>query len=105
MNEADWKIFKLIKDKAIEKFCDDSLLECSEQINKSGESAHNKYLALYRLVNERDEQMAQLFDAHSRSKASMQLIAIRGQGLAEEDLLKQLSQEFFAQTDPKKYDW
>ena len=49
--------------------------------------------------------MGLLFDGHSRSKASMQLIAIRGEALADESLIKDLSEEFREKTDPEKFNW
>jgi len=49
--------------------------------------------------------MELLFDYQSRSKAVMQLIAIRGEGLANETLLNQLSEEFLHATDPKANNW
>jgi len=57
------------------------------------------------MVVNRDKQMALLFDGHSRSKASLQLLAIRGEGLADEDLLKKLSDDFLQQTDPSRVNW
>ena len=49
--------------------------------------------------------MALIFDGHSRSKEHLQLLAIRSEGLADETLLSNLSEEFFQQTDPKRAGW
>jgi len=49
--------------------------------------------------------MALLFDGHSRSKASLQLLAIRGEGLADETLLNKLSDDFHHETDPSRVNW
>jgi hypothetical protein len=49
--------------------------------------------------------MALLFDGHSRSKAWIQLIAIRSEGLADEELLSKLSNEMLNETDPEKHGW
>jgi len=104
MKESDWKTFKIIKEQAIEQFCKNALEEYSEVINNK-ESANNRYLLLYKLVQNRDKQMELLFDHQSRSKAIMQLIAIRGEGLANESLLNKLSEEFLHATDPKAHKW
>lgn len=105
MKESDWKVFKEIKDKAIEKFCKIALSEFREAMDNEDEYIHNRYLLNYKLVQNRDKQMSLLFDGHSRSKAWLQLLAIRGEGLADEELVAKLSDEFRQQTDPKQRDW
>ena len=105
MKESDWKIFKKIKDKAIDNFCTNTLAELREVINDDNQSAHERYLLNYKLVNNRDKQMGLLFDGHSRSKAPLQLLAIRREGLADEELVSKLSEEFRNQTDPSKLNW
>ena len=105
MKESDWKIFKQIKEKAIELFCNNALAEYEEIIKSKNEESKETYTYLYRLVINKDKQMALLFDGHSRSKASLQLLAIRGEGLADETLLKKLSDDFLQQTDPSRVNW
>lgn len=103
MTESDWKIFKKIKDKAIEIFCEQSLAEFRQAMDDEKNHIHNRYLLNYQLVRNRDKQMALLFDGHSRSKASLQLLAIRSEGLADEELISKLSDDFRRVTDPKSY--
>jgi len=105
MKESDWKIFKQIKENAIQLFCNNALSEYEEIINSKSNDSQETYTYLYRMVVNRDKQMALLFDGHSRSKASLQLLAIRGEGLADEDLLKKLSDDFLQQTDPSRVNW
>lgn len=105
MKESDWKIFKQIKEKAIEQFCSKALEEFSEAIKDKSQHVHNRYLLLYKLVQNRDKQMQLLFNDHSRSKARLQLIAIRGEGLAEESLLNKLSEDLLKSTDPQQLGW
>lgn len=105
MKESDWKVFKQIKEQAIQLFCNNALSEYEEIIKSNKDDSQETYTYLYRLVVNRDKQMALLFDGHSRSKASLQLIAIRGEGLADEDLLKKLSADFLEQTDPSRVNW
>lgn len=105
MTEKDWKIFKKIKEQAIELFCRNSLNEFREAMEDESQSAHNRYLYNYKLVENRDKQMSVLFDGHSRSRAPIQLIAIRGEGLANETLVAKLSDELRKQTDPANHNW
>jgi hypothetical protein len=105
MKESDWNIFKQIKENAIELFCNNALSEYEEVLKEKNEKSQETYTYLYRLVVNRDKKMALLFDGHSRSKAPLQLLAIRGEGLADETLLGKLSDEFLQQTDPARVNW
>ncbi len=91
MKESDWKVFVEIKDKAIEKYCTLALEESQEVISDTKVHVHNRYLFLYKLLQNSNKKMALIFDGHSRSKAWIQLIAIRSEGLADEALLSKLS--------------
>ena len=105
MKESDWKQFKKIKENALEAFCEKTLEEVSLVINDKSERSHDRYLHIYRLLRDHDKQLERLFDGQSRSRARMQLIAIRAESLADESLLKELTPEFLEQTDPEKSGW
>ena len=105
MKESDWKIFKKIKEKAIERYCSNALEELKEVIEDEKEDSHNRYLELYKLIHNRDKKMQLLFDGHSRSNAHLQLLAIRGENLADDALLEKISEEFLQSTDPKNLGW
>jgi hypothetical protein len=105
MKESDWKQFKVIKEKAIERFCTFVLEEFEEVIANREEHPHNRYLLLYKLVENRDKEMSLIFDGHSRSRAAIQLTVIRAKGLVEESLLDGLSEDFLTQTDPVRLGW
>ncbi|MFV2060761.1 MAG: hypothetical protein ACC653_08750 [Gammaproteobacteria bacterium] len=102
MKESDWKIFTKIKERALELFCNNVLSEYADIITNKKEKSHETYTYLYRLVINRDKHMALLFDGHSRSSAFLQLIAIRNEGLADEELLNKLSDDFLKKTDPSQ---
>lgn len=86
-------------------FCEKSFEEFSEVINNKGEHIHDRYLLLYELVQKRNKKMRYLFDGLSRNKAPLQLMAMRGEGLADEMLLSKLSDEFLQATDPDRLKW
>lgn len=91
--ETDWKTFKEVKAVALERFCERVLSECKEVMEDRGASAHDRYLSLFRLIRERDNELAAAFDHHSRSKALKQLIGIRRLGVVTEEELKRFSSE------------
>ncbi len=105
MKESDWKIFKQIKDKAIDQFCRDALSTFSEITTDEDKSAHERYLQLYDTVDKTNRKMSSLFDDHSRSKAALQLLVIRREGLADAVLVAKLSDDFKESTDPAAVNW
>ncbi|MEJ2456321.1 MAG: hypothetical protein P8103_19525 [Candidatus Thiodiazotropha sp.] len=62
---------------------------------------HGKYLYLYKLLENYDKQIALLFDDHSRSKATIQLMMLRQEGLVNEVDIQGLSNELKDHTNPK----
>ncbi|MGI1679955.1 MAG: hypothetical protein K6L75_14530 [Cellvibrionaceae bacterium] len=104
ITEADWKIFKSIREQAIETYCERCLAEYQEIIDRD-ESAHNRYLLMYRVVENLDKKMELIFRHLSRSKAILELIAIRGEKLADETLVSKLSPELQERTDPENRKW
>ncbi len=105
MKESDWKLFKEIKDRAIDQYCRTALSEFGEIIDNEDQSAHERYLYLYKIINNSNRKMSPLFDGHSRSNAGFQLLAIRREGLADERLVSELSEEFRQETDPSRVKW
>ena len=105
ISEPDWKVFKKIKIKAIDTFCNKALSEFEEVIKDKKGGAHEAYTLLYRLVQNRDKHMALIFDGQSRSKAPLQLLAMRGEDLVDNELLEQLSEEILEKSDPIKANW
>ena len=103
MNESDWKIFEQIKKQAIDRYCQDAFDEFTDIIAAGEQPIYERYQALLKLVSRSDENMQLLFEGHSKGNASYQLMGIRAEGLADEELLRLLSQEFLASTDPSEY--
>lgn len=91
--ERDWKRFKDVKAIALERFCERVLHECEELVQDREPSAHERYLKLFRLMEERDRELAAAFDGHSRSKAVMQLVAMRRLGIVTDEELQGFSSE------------
>ncbi len=83
MKESDWILFKKIKEMAIDSFCSDVLSKSNEIISDGSTNTHDRYLHLYKHIQNKNKEMSLLFDGHSRSKANMQLFSIRIQNLAE----------------------
>lgn len=104
ISDSDWKKFKKIKEAALERFCETVLNDVAEGLaNKDNPTSHGKYLYLYKLIENYDKQIALLFDSHSRSDATIQLLMLRQEGLVDETDIQGLSDEFKEHTIPKNY--
>jgi hypothetical protein len=85
MPEADWKLFRELRVLALERFCQRVLDEITRISTDSSRSAHERYSEAYGLIQERDVDLAWLFNDPSRSKALLQLAAICKGGLLNEE--------------------
>ena len=104
IKESDWKIYKKIKEKAVSKFCQQTLEEFLEIIHNKTDSAHDRYEKLYKAAEKRDKLKIDLFDrSHSRSGAPLQLLGLRSHNLVDEKLLAKLSDEVRFSTNPKNF--
>jgi hypothetical protein len=82
-SESDWKIFRDLREDALERFCKRVLDHAASLCVDSGTSSHERYLALYRFLEERDDELARAFNDPRRSSMLWQLAAIRRLGLLD----------------------
>ena len=83
--ESDWKIFRELREVALERFCKRVLEELEPLRLDTSRSHHERYLDVFRLLQNRDEELAHAFDDPRRSKMIVQLAAIYAYGLLEPD--------------------
>lgn len=101
MKESDWKKFKQIKERALERFCARAMADFEEAMQTEELSHYGRYLYLYKLVENVDKRLSILFDGNSRSKAQIQLMLIRSESLVDEHELEGMSDEFLGATKPE----
>lgn len=92
ISEPDWKLFRNLREVALERLCQKTI----EQIQAAAvgsQSCHERYLAIYAMVQERDKQIADVFDSLSRSTALMSLVGMRSLDLVTESELAPFSNE------------
>ena len=91
--ESDWHRFKDVHTKLEERFCRRILEEVVAAASPgTAGSAHDRYLKVYKLIEERDEQMANAFDDFRRSTAVMQLGIMRRMNLLTDEELSIFSE-------------
>ncbi|TVO52671.1 hypothetical protein [Denitromonas halophila] len=93
IRESDWKVLRRLHPLALDRYCERTLGECVQIATGGAESAHARYLALYRLVQARDKTLGMAFDNPRRSTAIMTLISLARLDLLTASELDALSDE------------
>ena len=93
IRESDWKVFRQLHDVALARFCERVLAELRSVASEDGKSAHERYLAAYKLIHDRDRDLADAFNAMRRSTAYIQLAIIRSRGLLTDEEFARFSPE------------
>ena len=93
ISEAYWKHFKQVKADALDKCCQQVLDDVRKGIDDPELSNHAKYLYLYKLMENSDKRIANIFDYNARSKAMLQLALMKSDGLLEAKQISGFSDE------------
>jgi hypothetical protein len=93
ISPADWKVFKPLREAALERFCERVLGEVARISSDQTKSQHERYLAIYRLMRKRDKEIDPIFDTLRRSTAVRQIYSFRAHDLLTADELRQFSPE------------
>jgi len=89
--EQDWKVFRELREVALERLCERALGDAMAVIEKRDESHHKRFLELFDLLVDRNQDIARGFDAPRRSAMLAQLSFIHSLELLESDELARLS--------------
>lgn len=81
--ESDWKVFRELRELALERFCKRVLEELEPLHRDTSRSHHERYLDVFRSLQARDEELAHAFNDPRRSRMFVQLAAIHAYGLLE----------------------
>lgn len=93
ISEADWKVFKKVRAEALERFSNRILEECESISRDETKTAHERYLALYRHVRERDKEMERIFNDFRRSTALLQLMLMYKHDLLTQEAIEAFSED------------
>ncbi len=93
IKESDWKTLRRLQPLALERLCKRVLDDIESVRNDSGRTFHQRYLDIYRIVEQRDREMASIFNDVKRSNAMMKLALMRSSGLLEESEIASFSEE------------
>src|SRR5438874_2232402 len=83
--ESDWKLFRQLRTLALDRFCQRVLADVGRLVADNGQSSHERYLAVFELLQRRDEELAAAFNDPRRLTALVQLARIRAERLLTEE--------------------
>ncbi|WP_440998177.1 hypothetical protein [Arhodomonas sp. SL1] len=93
--ERDWKVFRDLREKALDRFCRRALDEIASLCTGTddGMTNHERYLTVYDRLHAINDDMAYAFDNPARSIAWQQIAIIRRLGLWTDEELARFSEE------------
>jgi hypothetical protein len=93
IKEPDWKTFRQLRPLALERLCQ-RILEEIESINADCEkSYHQRYMDIFKVIEQQDKEISLGFDESRRSNALTQLVFFRSRNLLTEVEFERFSAE------------
>lgn len=97
ISEPDRKVFRQLHAVALERFSDKALNDIADAIaNRDDRSAHDRYIAVFKLIERWDREMGDYFNEFRRSTAFEAIAIMRRHGLISDDEMLQFSEELRA---------
>jgi hypothetical protein len=93
ISEPDWKVFRKLREIALERFCQRIVSEIECVAADTTKTAHDRYLAIFELIHQRNEDVAAAFDNPRRSAALLQLACIQSHKLLTDDEMSPFSND------------
>lgn len=91
--ESDWKILRVLHPIALDRFCRRVLKEIERVVSDSSRSHHQRYLAIYQLVERRDREISDAFNDLRRSRAVLRICHLRTLGLLSDEEFARFGEE------------
>src|ERR1700722_19855194 len=95
IQERDWKVFKRIREVALQRYCERVVMDAQRIIEDRSASISmlDRYHQLFNLMRERDKTLASVFDNPRRSTALMQIGIIQSMELWMDEEMAEFTQE------------
>ncbi len=93
ISESDWKLLRRLQPIALDRFCEAVLSEVARLASGSAKDNHARYLKLFKLIQERDEELGEAFNDVKRSIAYLKLAHMRSLGLITDEEFADFSEE------------
>ena len=93
IEESDWKHLRQLTPVLLDRYCRQILLEVERTASKHEEASHPRYLAVYRLIQDRDRELGRMFNDMRRSSAVVHILLLHRNGLFTDDEFAGFSDE------------
>jgi hypothetical protein len=90
--ESDWKHLRAVHAVALERYCARVIQECRRVCGETDLTAHERYLRVFGLFQERDKELASAFDDLRRSRAALMLATLIRLDVVTAEELEKFSQ-------------
>jgi len=91
--ERDWKYLRKLQPEMLDALCARINQQAIQLLQSTKKTEHEKYLELYRHVNDSDRIVADCFNDWSRSNIWLKILPLRRHGLLTDEHVSQLSEE------------
>ena len=91
--ESDWKVFRRVREAALQRFCRRILDETAQLASRSEQNSHEQYLKLYKLIDKRDHEIAKAFNDFRRSTAFEMICLMKRYNMLTDEELSQFSEQ------------
>jgi hypothetical protein len=91
MPEPDWKVLSKLRKAPLEGYAEQTLAKVTQALGHPEGTTHKTFLKLYQLINDRNREVARLFDDFRRSTALTYLRMLRNEGLITDSEIQELS--------------
>ena len=91
--ESDWRVLRELHPVALDRFCQRILKEIASVSADTSKSNHQRYRAIYGLIDRRDREIAAAFNDMRRSMAELRILSLRKHGLLTDEEFGRFSKE------------
>ncbi|MBL8246022.1 MAG: hypothetical protein JNL89_17630 [Rhodanobacteraceae bacterium] len=102
--EADWKHLRNLKPVVLDRLCARILNQVAQASRAPGKTNHERYLAVFRLIQRRDREIGDAFNDMRRSTAFRSILAIHRLGLFTAEEFAGFSDVVRAHVAPDSYE-
>jgi hypothetical protein len=85
VKESDWRTLRALHPIALDRFCERILKEIASVSKDTSKTHHERYLEIYRLIDDRDGDISVAFNDMRRSTAVIRILALRQRGLLTDE--------------------
>ncbi len=85
IEESDWRHLRNLQPVLLDRYCRRILSEVEDLVSKHEDPAHPRYLAMYKLIHDRDRELGGMFNDVRRSNALIRILLLRRNGVFTDD--------------------